>query len=294
MNVLNLPGPSFLLFYVVYATIIIVLVGWYQRAGEEGRVSLLESSDPYRIAYLRGGGPEAARVATLSLVDRELLTANEAGTLTARRGAAQSVRRPIEAAVLSCFGSGLPATAAAADPAVQAACEEYRIQLERGGFLPDDRTRQARRGHFLVTLLLLGGVAGAKIVVALSRGRSNLGFLIILSLAAIFLGHRACFPKQTAKGKAALAHLKKTFDALRTRAKDIRPGSGAVDLAMLAAVFGFGAIPAVLADQYPAMLMQKSQGSDGGWSSCGGGSCSGGSSCGGGGCGGGCGGCGGG
>jgi uncharacterized protein (TIGR04222 family) len=286
VNILDLPGPSFLLFYAVYAAIVLVIIRWFQGAGEEAQISLLEASDPYRIAFLRGGPAEAARVAALSLLDRGLLTADEAGSLAAKREAAQSVRRPVEAAVLSCFASGLPATAAASDPAVLAACEEYQVQLERGGFLPDARVTQSRRIHFFAALLLLGGMAGAKIVVALGRGRYNVGFLILLGVAALFLGYKACFPRQTAKGRAALAHLAKTFGGLKRRAGEIRPGGGSTDLAMLAAVFGFGAIPAVLADQYPAMLMRKGQGSDGGWSSCGGGSCSGGSSCGGGGCGG--------
>jgi uncharacterized protein (TIGR04222 family) len=294
VNVLNLPGPSFLLFYVVYAAAVLLLVRWYQRAGEEARVSLIEAADPYRIACLRGGPTEAARVATLSLLDRGLLVTDEKGELGSTVKALGKVRRPIEQAVVECFESAAPATAAAGDLRVLGVCQEYERQLEQGGFLPDEQARRARRLHFAVALLLLGGMAGAKIVVAVSRGRFNIIFLIILSLAAIFLGYKFCFPRQTAKGKAALAHLEKMFAALKKRAKKIKSGGDSTDLVMLAAVFGFGAIPAVLADQYPAMLMQRSQGSDGGWSSCGTSSCSGGSSCGGGGCGGGCGGCGGG
>jgi uncharacterized protein (TIGR04222 family) len=286
MNPLDLPGPSFLWFYAVYAAVVLLLLRWVQRAGDEAQVSLLEASDPYRIAYLRGGSAEAARVATLSLLDRELLTGDESGTLTARRKAATGVRRPIEEAVVSCFRGSLPATASVSDPAVRAACETYRTQLERGGFLPDDQARNARRLRFIAALLLLGGMAGAKIVVALSRGRFNIGFLIALCVVAIFLGYMACFPRQTAKGQAALANLQKMFASLKARAAEIRPGGAATDLAMLAAVFGFGAIPAVLAGQYPAMLMRGGQGSDG-WSSCGTSSCSGDSSCGCGGCGGG-------
>jgi uncharacterized protein (TIGR04222 family) len=293
MNPLDLPGPSFLLFYVVYAAAVLFLVRWYQRAGEEARVSLIEAADPYRIACLRGGPTEAARVATLSLLDRGLLTSDEQGNLGSSVKALGKVRRPIEQAVVGCFESAAPATAAAGDPRVLGVCEEYQRQLERGGFLPDEQARKARRLHFAVALLLLGGMAGAKIVVAVSRGRFNIIFLIVLSLVAIFLGYKACFPKQTAKGKAALAHLEKMFAALKKRATKIKTGGGSTDLVMLAAVFGFGAIPAVLADQYPALLMKRGTGSDG-WSSCGTSSCSGGSSCGGGGCGGGCGGCGGG
>jgi uncharacterized protein (TIGR04222 family) len=293
VNILNLPGPSFLVFYAIYAGVILLLVRWYQRAGEESRVSLIEAADPYRIACLRGGPTEAARVATLSLLDRGLLVTDEKGELGSTVKALGKARRPIEQAVVECFESAAPATAAAGHPRVIGVCEEYQRQLEQGGFLPDEQVRRTRRLHFLLALFLLGGMAGAKIVVALSRGRFNIIFLIMLSLVAIFLGYKACFPKQTAKGKAALAHLEKMFAALKKRAKKIKSGGDSTDLVMLAAVFGFGAIPAVLADQYPALLMKRGTGSDG-WSSCGGSSCSGGSSCGGGGCGAGCGGCGGG
>ena len=43
-----------------------------QRSGEDGPVPKLRAVDPYLIAYLRGGRPEAIRTAVLSLIDRRV------------------------------------------------------------------------------------------------------------------------------------------------------------------------------------------------------------------------------
>ena len=98
-------------------------------------------------------------------------------------------------------------------------------------------------------------------------------------------------PRVTAKGEALLKHMRMLFGNLKDRASSLRPSSSPNELALLAAVFGIGAIP-LSAFPYAQKLYPKAATSSA--SSCGS-SCgsSSGSSCGGGGCGGGCGGCGG-
>src|SRR5262245_43064172 len=74
-----------------------------RRQAESGTPPKIDCSDPYLIAYLRGGKNEALRVATISLIDRGLLKVEET-TLSAAHGAVDDlVRRPIEKALLRHF-----------------------------------------------------------------------------------------------------------------------------------------------------------------------------------------------
>ena len=58
-----------------------------------------------------------------------------------------------------------------------------RAQLVRAGLLPDERVKRVWVGLRTMALLVLGSVAALKIVIAVSRGRTNVVFLIILSAA---------------------------------------------------------------------------------------------------------------
>src|SRR5258708_29841492 len=74
MNVFDLPGPEFLLFYVLFGALVGVVAYAALRwtAGGEGTPPAL-LGNPFQIACLRGGPSEAARIAVVSLADRGLL-----------------------------------------------------------------------------------------------------------------------------------------------------------------------------------------------------------------------------
>jgi hypothetical protein len=141
--------------------------------------------------------------------------------------------------------------------------------------------------------VLLGVVAVTKILIALSRGRTNIFFLIAAAFVFGYLLYLVANPSRTLAGDAMLADLRQLFSALKHRAASIRSPSGTNELALLAAVFGTASLPAG-SGIVPGKLFRKPV-SESSSSSCGSStsSCgsSGGSSCGGG-CGGGCGGCG--
>ena len=64
MNPFDLPGPQFLLFYIIFAGLVILgLVLWRRRAESSPSTPRIDLSDPYLIAYLRGGEKEVRRVA---------------------------------------------------------------------------------------------------------------------------------------------------------------------------------------------------------------------------------------
>ena len=74
MNPFDLPGPQFLLFFWMFAVVVLVLAGLVRRRVEEGEVPKLAVVDPYVVACLRGGQEEAIKLAVLSLCERGLLT----------------------------------------------------------------------------------------------------------------------------------------------------------------------------------------------------------------------------
>ena len=144
MNPFDLSGPSFLAFYVVLAVIVIIALKLAIDEAEGGAPRALPLSDPYHIAWLRGGTPEAARIAVLSLIDRGLLAVS-GDNLVNLSATSSVVREPIERAILGrCAQSGTPATAVLDDPAVERACAPYRAQLERLQLIPDAAMRAQR------------------------------------------------------------------------------------------------------------------------------------------------------
>lgn len=291
MNPFDLSGPQFLLLYLVLAVATLVALHLFRyvvEAGDGGHVTL---SDPYLIAYLRGGKDEAIQVATVSLVDRGLLTAED-DTLTAKdAGAARLVRRPLEKALLERFEKRDQARTAFHDAGLTTATDQLRLDLARAGLLPDESVRSARNGRALLAIGLMTAIAVVKILVALARGRHNVALLVILAvvfaIAAAIVVHRP----RTVRGDRLLADLRKLFGGLKDRAETLKAGGASAEAALLAAVFGIGALPGLEYGFVHALYPKASAGSS---SSCGTSSCSSGSSCGSScGGGGGCGGCGG-
>jgi uncharacterized protein (TIGR04222 family) len=288
-------GPEFLGFYLILMGVVLLGGWWIRLAMEGGPVPRLTAIDPYVIAYLRGGTPEAIRTATLALVDRGLLKA-EGPTVTAT-GEAASVKRALEGAILELCQGGLQvATTLFTDPRVLGACEPLRDELRNRKLMPD-QGQILRRGVVAgVMLLVLGGTAIAKIQIALERGHTNVGFLFVLALAAAVITIKIFRKQRTALGDRVIADLKELFAGLRGRADDLRPGGATNEVAMLIGIFGIGALTGQLygdaAGLFPKATAIAGGGSSSCGSSCGSGGGDGGGGCGGGGCGG-CGGCGG-
>ncbi len=286
-NPLDLPGPQFLAFYTLTAAILIALLWVVNYTVERGRVPRIDTSDPFLIADLRGGPEEAMRVAAVSLIDRGLLIANEEER-TLKANPKASPMRPLERALHEAFETERPATDIFHDVQLRAACTPYEYDLTRLGLLAGEETTRGRHRRLLVVIVILVGLAGAKVVYALTQGRTNVILLGVLALVACIVAAGISNARRTSRGNALLADLRRLFQRLRDRASSIRPGGASAEAALLAAVFGLGALPDT-GFGFVRRLYPRAAESSGG-SSCGSGC---GSSCGGG-CGGGCGGCGGG
>ena len=301
MNPFDLPGPEFLGFYLALAAIVILGSVLWRRAAEAGSAPRIDLADPYLIAYLRGGANEMLCVGLVSLIDRGLLAVNGTQIQRAPNATPNSVRRPIEKALLEIYEKPGTATSIFDDPGLKPICDEHKETLERNGLLPDAGVAQARLVRLIFACCLLGGVGVLKIMIALDRGRTNIQFLVILIIVALGVAIKFASPRLTEKGATLLADIRTLYAGLKDRAYSIRPGGATLDALMLTAAFGMGALAgedfAYTRTLFPrakssTSSLSSSWGSSCG-SSCSSGSSSCGSSCGGGGCGGGCGGCGG-
>jgi uncharacterized protein (TIGR04222 family) len=284
MNPFTLPGPQFLAFYAAFAAVVLLLLHFGRRLRESGPLPSIDLKDPYLFACLGDGSAQVIRVATVGLADRGLLKLSGGTAETVLHDGFGAPR--IERKILDHFRGGASLSSAVQSrELLDMAGIDYENRLRRFGLLPDAATQRARRRALALALLALVGVGGAKTLYALSIGRSNVEFLVILTVAATAIATRLWNPYRTRLGDDYLASIQSLFGNLRQRAASLRPGGDTRDLLWLTALFGVAMLPATA---FPAIAHVWPRPAAGGSSSsCG----SGGSGCGGGG-GGGCGGCG--
>jgi uncharacterized protein (TIGR04222 family) len=282
-------GPVFLLVYLVIGIAVIVLVTSAINRSEEQLVTRsTRLRDPYLIAYLRGDLQELARVVTVSLTVRGLLSMDTTGVQIVDPTEVDRAEVPIEQVVLRACRKRITPGAIAGDSAVRAVGRAYERELQGFGLLTDEATGRARLQAVMIGILVLAAIAIIKMVVALNTGHSNIFFLIIEAvLFCIVLGAKST-ARLTQRGKDQLSELRGLFDSLKHRGDNLSTGD-VPEATLLAAVFGVYALPGV----DPAIRRKLFPPAATSGSSSGGGSSCGSSGCGGGGCGGGgCGGCG--
>jgi uncharacterized protein (TIGR04222 family) len=274
-NPLDFKGPEFLSFYLLVASVVIVLayiLRWYLRKPALGSPDVSSSLDAYEIAYLAGGNNRAVDAAIANLVQRghlqPLIQTLELGT------ALPSNSHPLERAIAQAVQkSGEPDQVR---KAVTSATNLIRERLQSLELLVN--SSQAKVVQWLPPLpvfaVLLLGIA--KIMVGISR-QKPVGFLFMLCIITAIFGffllmkpHRSRYGDRTLKN-------------LQARHKNLKKPSQS-ETYQLALAFGlFGSV--VLADTAFAGLQRvlvppqsTSGGGDGGGD--------GGGGCGGGGCGG--------
>jgi uncharacterized protein (TIGR04222 family) len=291
MGLLTLPGPEFLVVFVVISLLVFCALQLASDSFETEALNLTAVRDPYVIAYMRGELDELIRVVTLSLTLRGLLKIDSKGIQTVHPSEIERAQAPIEKVVLTACTERSTPVLIEANSRVRAVGRDYqRHLLERG--LVRSEAGQRRRwlwvGSAIVGLVLL---AVAKIAVALSTGHNNILFLVLaviaMSIVLLHLGRR----RLTSRGTDALKELTTLFAHLKDRRDSLAP-SAIAEATLLAAVFGVYSLGRIDRTAWNRMFVtvdtaKYTAASGGCGSSCGGG---GGGGCGGGG--GGCGGCG--
>ncbi|MBL8020915.1 MAG: TIGR04222 domain-containing membrane protein [Leptospirales bacterium] len=298
MNPFDLAGPQFLIFYALGILVLFGALYLLRRFLEPSDLSGIRVTDPYEIACLRGGTNEVLRIACVKLKDRGVLE-SEGKQIRAAQGWSTNALDPLEDQIATNFASSSEASSIFK---LTHHADHVARSLESKGLIPDEDMRMRRFMIKLAVMVTIGGVAVVRIFQALSHGRVNFIFLIVLALVGLFLIWRYD-PRRTPAGDRVLAGIKRLLTRLRyTR---VKPGGGN-DALLLAAAFGLAALPSEYSyarEWFPKSdsTWSSSSGASTGsgcGSSCGSSGDSGGDSggssgcggCGGGGCGGGCGG----
>jgi uncharacterized protein (TIGR04222 family) len=305
MNLFDLRGPEFLVFYFTLSIFVLIAAWLVQRLLEAGRPGDEAAwgrgvaKDPYQVACLRGGPDELIRVAIVSLMERGLLAADGDELRATVQDAADHARRPLDKAILTKCAASARAPSLFTDEVIGGEAAMVAATLEEKGLLLNQRIRALRAATVIVAVGLLWLVAGIKIAVALARGRHNILFLILMAAVAAVVGMLLTKRRRTALGDRTLAYLRETFAGLGSRRDSLQMNGKTGEIAFLAAAFGMAALPAALTLVLKPLDLRPPKPQHSGWGSCGSSSCGGGGGgggCGGGGgggCGGGCGGCGG-
>lgn len=284
MNPLDLPGPQFLLFYIVLAGLAIgSLVFLRRRAELYGATPRIDLSNPYLIACLRGGKGEVLRVAVVGLLERGLLVLNGTKIQSRENASSDSVRWPIEKALLKKYKRSGEAQWIFYDDALLEECQACDKTLRQARLLPDQATHQARWLRLIVVCGALITIGLIKIGIALSLGRTNVGFLIVLMILAVIVAFKLSFPRLTASGKAMIADVRSLYGGLRNRTARLKPAGSDMESTMQAAIFGVGMLPFpemdILFPSEKRTSASSSSGSDSGWTYFGSSCSSSGSSC---------------
>ncbi|MCE5243152.1 MAG: TIGR04222 domain-containing membrane protein [Syntrophobacteraceae bacterium] len=305
-------GPDFLILYAAAIIIALIVARRMVRNAAPADLAMPLTlplrPDPVEVAYLRGGEAEVIRFTVFKLIQNRLVMLNDAksGTIVriednARASALGGFERAVYDSLYTPRKMKDVVKALFAD--FQARCLSYRTSLEDRGLLATAFARAKALRVRLYILALIFGLGGYKLAVALSRGHTNVLFLVIMAIIGTILAFKVCrVPRLSRRGREYLDRFKaQVRPTAEAASKDQMSGFDDGALAFQVALLGFAVLAgtsyAAYADTLspPASSFGDVTGGCGG-GGCGGGSDSGGSSSdGGGGCGGGgCGGCGGG
>ncbi len=247
-SIADLYGPEFLLIYA--ATIVTLVLTCYRSVRVADRTIELDlpkitrKVDPYVIAYLRGGENEVTRVAIASLIQRGLLQITACESLVAttkkidrRRTPLSGELTPIEARVMKWHGfpayphqvfriGGIPAS-------IKDHCRRYEEHLAAGNLLAPAEMKQLGALLWCFGTIVIVGLGGYKLTVAVNNGHRNVGFLVLFAAIGLIAQGIVCFarPRASRLGKAYLEQLKLAYDGLKCRVHPVGGGLSPLTMA---------------------------------------------------------------
>ncbi|WP_414578900.1 TIGR04222 domain-containing membrane protein [Anabaena sp. CCY 9402-a] len=297
-------GSQFLLFYgSVIAITLLACWRLVQDPTKNQPLRLIPSvPDPYEIAYLRFQKAGIAYVALFNLLVQGYLQISEKSISHAPNHPDISPLKPIEQEVFQKFSvpSAAITSLTSATQSVESYCHIYEGQLHNEQLLSAANWQEWKMKVALIGGMIIFSLGGYKLIIALAKGRYNVGFLIIMGVVSIIwlFGQVNGRSRLSYRGYKYLQQLEEAFAPLKSKTKNFGVCS-ALEYNLLIALFGIYTLKGTTYDSYyqaffPPIIYSTtrttssrstSSGSSCSSSSCGGGC---GSSCGGG-----CGGCGG-
>lgn len=287
----NMYGPHFLLFYAVVIGVVLAVTRWQVRSADrtlEERVD--DPPDPVEatdLALLRGNVNEVLRLTVVELVQRGFLRVVE-GTffgMTSGQKIAQAPTAPdprflsrLQRPVFDFFKSPRKASELFSDKSLKewfrVECTDAETRLEQYRLItPNEVTRKSHRTALVAGLIVLG-LGVYKLVVALSKGKTNVGFLEIMAVIGVFavlIVMRT--PRVSRRGKAYLQKLQIRYSRLRYEIIGLTRAIDESGLIFAVALFGIPVLQGTAyANLVPTFRQAAASTSFGG---CGGASCGG-------------------
>jgi len=168
---------------------------------------------------------------------------------------------------------------------VRASCSEAEQRLHQYRLITPKEVQSSGYRMVLVAALLVVSLGAYKLLIALAKGKTNVGLLILMGVLGALAAVLVCrAPRISRRGKAYIDKLQTRYLHLKSGLSDLTRTVDDSALIFAVALFGLGTLAGTPYQTLVPMFRHASSSSGG----CGGGGC------GGGGCGGGCGGCGGG
>ncbi len=222
----NMRGPKFLSFYITLAGVSVIIIAIAKYWVEKGRSGPLPpvppEPDPLEIGFLRGGLFEVFNQLLFELVHRGFLNRKADGLVQARRGpSARHLDKPMRK-IFDAFDKDkvLKPKDALKDKKVmkelESICAPY-IEWAKREELLTPRTRinnfKILRNTIVLSVLSVGGF---KLFTALSRGRHNVGFLILLMVVFAVIGWSigGNFSRLSRRGRRYIENLQLAFARL--------------------------------------------------------------------------------
>lgn len=281
----DMPGPQFLFVYGL-VIVLTLAVCWWRLRQSDPTASLPAplvpaTPDPYEIAYLRGGENEVLRVVLFRLLQQGALQVipKKSGWFGGEeerieRGNSNPTLCPLEKEVFNSIARHT-AQEIFADTGikykVKESCNSYEQGLQGEQLLVGPEAKSRASQIACMGALLILGLGGYKLVVALAKGHSNVLFLIMMCFVAVLILQRISSPRFTLRGRKYLQNLEAAFGQWKENASQIAESQ----LFLLMGIFGATVLSDTTYDYFRQMFSKGNSGSCGG------------------GCGGGCGGCGG-
>jgi len=297
-------GRVFLAFYALVIVLALAAGRWRvwsaDRTEDETLEDPPEPPDPLDLALLRGDVNEVLRLTVVELVQRGYLRVEETKFLGISTGQKLAWAlsppdprhlSPLQRPVFDLFRTSKPAAELFSDSSLKewfrVRCAEAELRLKQYRLLtPREVKQKGYQTAFLAALVVLG-LGGYKLLVALAKGKTNVGFLIAMAVFGTVAAVLVCkAPRISRRGKAYISKLQARYSRLKAGITRLTQAVDDSALIFAVALFGISALEGTPYATLVAIFRQATSPSGGcGGSGCGGGGCGGGG-CGGGGCGG--------
>lgn len=240
-------GPQFLLFYgCVIAITLFVCWLLIQDPTKNQPLRLIPTApDPYEIAYLRFQKAGIASLALFNLLVQGYLQISEKSITHAPNHSDVCQLQPIEQQVFQKFAVPTAAITSlrSATESVESYCHIYEQELHNEKLLYPANWQAWQIKVGLMGGMIITSLGGYKLIIALAKGRYNVGFLIIMAVVSIIwlFGQVNRRSRVSYRGYKYLQQLEEAFAPLKSKTKNFGVCSP-LEYNLLIALFGINAL----------------------------------------------------